>query len=100
VVHVVEAEAALDAQPAMVGRAVAAVDADDALVAHVVGELAADAAVGAEGVDAGGRAPPADARERAQRAGRAGLHALAAATQLLSPIGSSKSKTIVRPRPA
>ena len=53
---VVEAEAALDAQPAVVGRAVAAGDVVDLLGAlrvapDVQGQLAADAAVGADRID-------------------------------------------------
>ncbi len=77
--HVVEAEAALDAQPLVVGEAVAALDAHDAVVLDVVGELAADAAVRADRV-----APVLSAGDqirvvrRRQRAGRAGLHAFAA----------------------
>jgi len=55
-VGVVEAEAALDAQPAVVGRAVAAGDVVDLLgalcvAADVQGQLAADAAVGANRID-------------------------------------------------
>ena len=79
VVRVVEAVAALDAQAAVVGRAVAAVDVEDLVVLDVVGQLAADAAVRAHRVDllVGHGAAPTLAR-RHQRAGRAGLHALAA----------------------
>jgi hypothetical protein len=45
---VVEAEAALDAQPLLVGRAVAAVDVKDLVVLDVHRGLEADAAIGAE----------------------------------------------------
>ena len=51
VVDVVEAEAALDAEPVVVGRPVLALDRDDAVVLDLVGELAADAAIGADAVD-------------------------------------------------
>ncbi len=55
--HIVEAEAALDAKPVLVGRPVSAVDVEELVVLDVVGELAAG---------------------RHQRAGRAGLDAFAA----------------------
>src|SRR5262249_2673104 len=45
--HVVEAEAALDAEPVLVRRPVAAGDVEQLVVLDVVGELAADAAIGA-----------------------------------------------------
>ena len=83
-VHIVEAEAALDAEPVLVGGPVAAADVDDLVVLDVVGELAADAAIGADAVDlAVGLARVrtlfvVDQRRRHQRAGRAGLHAFAA----------------------
>ena len=80
---VVEAEAALDAQPVLVGRAVAAGDVADLLVLDVVGDLAADAAIGADALDPAVDLGMADAtfvddRGGHQRAGRAGLDALAA----------------------
>ena len=50
-VHVVEAEAALDAEPVLVRRPVAALDRDDAVVLDLVGELAADAAIGTDAMD-------------------------------------------------
>ncbi len=83
VVDVVEAEAALDAEPVVVGRAVAALRVDDPLVLDVVGDLAADAAIGAERIDLAVRPDGAglvlvEIGRRHQRAGRAGLHALAA----------------------
>ena len=75
---VVEAEAALDAQPLVVRRAVAALDVHDLVVVDVVGELAAHAAVRAHRRDL-----LVDRREvrvvrRRERAGRARLHAFAA----------------------
>ncbi len=82
-VRIVEAEAALDAEPVVVGRAVPAVDRDDMVVLDLVGQLAADAAIGADAVDlavggVGIDAVGVDQGRRHQRAGRAGLHALAA----------------------
>ena len=82
-VGIVEAEAALDAEPVVVGRAVLAFDRDDAVVADLVGQLAADAAIGAHTVDfavggVGIDAVRVDQGRRHQRAGRAGLHAFAA----------------------
>ena len=50
VVDVVEAEAALDAEPVLVGRAVAALGIDDAVVLDLVGHLAADAAIRVQAV--------------------------------------------------
>ena len=50
-VDVVEAEAALDAQPVVVGGPVAAVDVEDLVVLDVHRGLAADAAIGAQRVD-------------------------------------------------
>src|SRR6185295_13675075 len=81
--NVVEAEAALDAEPALVGRAVAAVHGNQLVVLDVVGELAADAAIGADAVDlavglGGEDVVVVNQRRRHQRAGRAGLHAFAA----------------------
>ena len=78
VIHVVEAEAALDAEPAVVGRAVLAVDPEDLVVLDVEGELAADAAVGADAVDLLGGLLLADLLGGHQRAGGAGLDAFAA----------------------
>jgi len=49
--HVVETEAAFDAEPVLVRGAVAALDRNDAVVLDPVGELAADAAIGADAVD-------------------------------------------------
>src|SRR5690606_40073557 len=50
-IYVIEAEAALDAEPTLVGRAVAPGREGDPVAVDVVGELAPDAAVGAEGRD-------------------------------------------------
>ena len=82
---VVEAEAALDAEPVLVGVAVATVDLDDPVVLDRDARLAADAAERAERVDDlvellddAGLAGLVHQRLLEQRAGRAGLHALAA----------------------
>ena len=77
-VRVVEAVAALDAQAAVVGRAVAALDVEDLVVLDVVGQLAADAAVGAHRVHLLVGHGERRLARRHQRAGGAGLHALAA----------------------
>ena len=76
VARVIEAEAALHAQPAVVGRAVAAINADYSVVAHVVGQQAADAAERADRIDSFVDHLRADRGLWHQRAGRAGLHAL------------------------
>ena len=78
-VHVIEAVAALHAQPAAVGRAVAPGDVQNPVVLDVIGEQAAYAAVGADRVDGlvGFQQPHAAGRH--ERAGRARLHAFAAA---------------------
>src|SRR5262249_4349383 len=47
---VVEAEAALDAKPVLVGRPVATRDVEELVILDAVGELAADAAIGADAV--------------------------------------------------
>ena len=83
IVDVVEAEAAFDAQPLLVRRAVLAGDVKQLVVLDVIGELAADAAIRTDAVN---RAVGftledvvgVDQRRRHQRAGRAGLHAFAA----------------------
>ena len=78
VVRVVEAVAPLDAQAALVGRAIAALDEEDLVVLDVVGQLAADAAIRAHRLDLPvGHAQCRVARGH-QRAGRAGLHTFAA----------------------
>ena len=80
---VVEAEAALDAKPVVIGRAVAAFGVDHLLVLDLIGDLAADAAERAQridllvGIDGAGLVLIQHHR-RHQRAGRAGLHAFAA----------------------
>ena len=76
--RIVEAVAALDAQPAVVGRAVAALDEQDVVVLDVVGELAADAAIRADRLDLLVGHLQCHLARRHQRAGGAGLHALAA----------------------
>ncbi len=80
---VVEAEAALDAEPVVIGRAVAALGVDHLLVLDLIGDLAADAAERAQRIhlpvgigDAG--LVLVEHHRRHQRAGRAGLHAFAA----------------------
>ena len=83
IADIVEAEAALDAQPVLVRRSVLAADVDELVVLDLIGELAADAAIRAHAVDlAVGLAfvdvVVVDQRRRHQRAGRAGLHAFAA----------------------
>ena len=77
VARVVEAEAALHAEPRPVGGSVAALRAHDAVVLDVEGELAADAAIGAEAVHRAVR-PRRGVGGRQQGAGGARLHALAA----------------------
>ena len=97
---VVEAEAALDAQPVLVGRAVATGDVADLVVLDVVGDLAADAAVGADALDLAidlgwplARASTIAAGIRAP-VGQAWTHS-PQATQVDGPIGSSWSNTIL-----
>ncbi len=83
VMDVVEAEAALDAQPVVVGRPVLARDRDDVVVLDLVDQLAADAAIGADALDlavgsVGVDAVLVDQARRHQGAGRTGLDAFAA----------------------
>ena len=83
VMDVVEAEAALDAEPVVIGRAVAALGIDHLLVLDLIGDLAADAAIRAQRVDLAVGIGDAglllvEHHRRHQRAGRAGLHAFAA----------------------
>src|ERR1700730_14823942 len=83
IVDVVEAEAALDAKPILVRRAVVAGDVEELVVLDLVGELAADAAIGANAIHApvgkfGAHVRRVYHRRRHQRAGGTGLHALAA----------------------
>src|SRR4029079_15444464 len=83
VVNVIEAEAAVDAQPVLVGRAVLAGHGDDLVVLDLVGELAADAAIRTDTVDGAVGLALIDLvivnhGRRHQRAGWTGLHAFAA----------------------
>src|SRR5579883_2405136 len=83
IVHIVEAEAPLDAEPVLIGRTGAAIDIEELVVLDLVGELAADAAIGADAVDLAIRSLFEDAflveqRLLHERAGGAGLHAFAA----------------------
>jgi hypothetical protein len=78
VVRVVEAVAALDAQPAHGWPGRRALRRDDAVVLDVVGELAAHAAERAHRIDLLVGHRQRRAAPRNQRAGRAGLHTLAA----------------------
>ena len=80
---VVEAEAALDAESIVIGRAVAALGVDHLLVLDLIGDLAADAAIRAQRVDLAVGIGDAglvliEHHRGHQRAGRAGLHAFAA----------------------
>ena len=75
---VVEAEAALHAQPLVIRRAVAALDADDLVVVHVIGELAADAAVRAHRMRPCGRSARGTLPSPARARRWARLHAFAA----------------------
>ena len=76
--HVVEAVAALHAQPARVRRTVLALHVEDRVVLDVIGELAADAAVRTHRIDLLVGDDLAGIARGHQRAGRARLHALAA----------------------
>ena len=96
VAHVVEPEASLDAQAALVGRPVPAPHGHDVAVSNLIRDLAADAAVRTDAVRLFERQPAVgtvrvDPGRLHQRPGRAGLHALAAGHAGLSP-WMSKSK--------
>ncbi|OQC12950.1 MAG: hypothetical protein BWX79_01100 [Alphaproteobacteria bacterium ADurb.Bin100] len=78
VVRVIEAEAALDAEASVIGRAGAAVHRDDFFITHFVGDLAADAAEGANRVHRAVHLLRAAQRLGHQRTGGAGLHTLTA----------------------
>src|SRR5581483_9746416 len=83
IVHVVEAEAAFDAEPVLIGGTFLAGHRDELVVLDLVGELTADAAIRANAVDLavgklGAHVLLVNQRRRHQRAGRAGLHAFAA----------------------
>ena len=104
--HIVEAEAALDAEPVLVRRAVAAADVEQLVVLDVVGELAADAAIGAHAVDLAVRilrcarcASSTSVAGISAPVGQACTHS-PQATQVDAPIGSSKSNTIFSPMAA
>src|SRR5437764_10773614 len=78
--NVVEAEAALDTEPVLIGRSVLAGDIEKLVIFNVVGELAADAAIRTHAVDRpigfGGKdIALVDQRRWHQRAGGTGLHA-------------------------
>ena len=80
---IVEAEAALDAEPVVVGGSVAALGIDHLLVLDLIGDLTADAAERAQRVHLPVRIGDAglvlvEHHGRHQRAGRTGLHAFAA----------------------
>src|SRR6185312_11562027 len=80
---VVETEAPFDAQPVVIGGTVTPFGIDDLLVLHLIGNLAADAAIRAQRVDFAVRIHGAglilvEVGCRHERAGRTGLHALAA----------------------
>jgi hypothetical protein len=77
VMRVIEAESALDAQPFVVRRSVAAFHPDYAVVFDVVGELAAHAAIGADGRHGAIDRHEVGVMGGSERAGRAGLDALA-----------------------
>ena len=78
VADVVEAEAALDAQPLVIGGAVAPFDVHDLVVLDVVRDLAADAAIRAHRRDLAVDRLQERVVRRRERAGRARLHAFAA----------------------
>ena len=77
-VHVVEAEAALHAQPVVIGRTVAPFDAHDLVVLDVIRELAADAAIRAQRRDGAVGRREIRFLRRSERAGGTRLHAFAA----------------------
>ena len=105
VVDVVEAEAALDTQPALVCRAVAALHVEQLPVADMKRDLAADPAVGTQRIHGaiGGR-PPHPVRiqkvSRHQRARRARLDALAAGDAGAEPHGVGAVEDDLRGRAA
>ena len=90
--HVVEAEAALDAEPVLVGRPGPALDGGDFAGADPVGHLAADAAIGADAVHlvqviGQADAPIVEQGGFHEGAGGAGLHAFAAGDAGAHPHG-------------
>ncbi len=76
---VIEAVSPLDAQARVVGGAVAPLDIEDFIVLDVIGELAAHAAVRTQRMDGLVGHGERHVAGRHERAGRTGLHALAAA---------------------
>jgi len=98
-VGVIVAEAAFYAESRMIGRPILAADMEDLVVLDVIGELAADAAERTQAVDLAVRPLRTALRVSSRDAGisapvgQACTHS-PQATQELSPIGSSKSKTI------
>src|SRR5690606_17480274 len=78
VVGVIETVATLHAQTLLVGRTVTTLDVEDLVVLDVVGQLTADAAERADRVDLLVRHGHGHVARGHQRAGRTGLHALAA----------------------
>ena len=83
VVHIIEAKAALDAEPVVVGGPVLPLDRDDVVVPDLVGQLASDAAIGTDALDLAiglvAKDPVlVDKARRHQGARRASLHAFAA----------------------
>src|SRR6266550_9119525 len=80
--NVIEAEAALDTEPVLIGRPVLAGDIEQLVVFDVIGELTANAAIRTHAVDRpvgfGGKdIALVDQRRWHQRTGRTGLHAFA-----------------------
>src|ERR1700738_2846415 len=83
VMHIVEAKAALHAQPVLIGGAVSAADIKELVVLDMIAELAPDAAIGANAVHlairkGGPHIGFVDKARGPQRAGRARLYAFAA----------------------
>src|ERR1700722_15299877 len=76
---VIESVAALDAQTRVVGRTVASLDEKDAVILDIVGQLAAYAAIRTQRLDGLVGYGQGHLARRHQCAGRARLHALAAA---------------------
>ena len=82
--NVIKPIASLDAEPSLIGRALAPGDSDDFFILHREGQLAADPAIGAYRINLpvgcdGQHLVGIKQRFWHQRAGRTGLHALAAA---------------------
>ena len=82
VVHIVQAETPLDAEPLFVGWSITAIDLDYPVIFQMVGDLAANAAERTDAVDGAVRGADADTGfvdhgGRQQCAGGAGLHTFA-----------------------